>query len=63
MKPFLPLIAQTIVVALTVPLMWFLCTRVWQLGLHATAGLTAGTAMLAGLLAAYLFWKRGRRQG
>jgi len=62
MRKFLPLIAQTVVVAITVPLAYHLFVRVMQLNLHMAAALVGLTAMVAGLIAALVCFKLNRRK-
>jgi Na+-driven multidrug efflux pump len=61
-KAVLPLIVQLVTVGATTPLCYWLCRDVFGWGLHLSAALTAAIAMIAGLVAALICWKRGQQR-
>ena len=63
LKAVLPLLAQLVTVGVAAPLCYWLFRHSFGWGLHLSAALTAAIAMLAGLIAALVCWKRGQRKG
>jgi Na+-driven multidrug efflux pump len=62
LKAVLPLIVQLVTVGVAAPLLYWLFRHGIGWGLHLSAALTAAIAMIAGLVAALIFWKRGQRK-